>query len=275
MANEKRIRYSEKVDAKLLATTPILNKGVFNTSYQGSPIAGAVKIPTITEVVAGTYDPENGMEATTGTLGYKTMLIDKQTAFNERVDGYDADAFIGNQTLLGERMASGTLAMSREIETELVNILETQGTTETNTTPLTKDTVFDAIVDSCTELTKANVPKNERWILVSPTTYALLVKSEQVVKASDVGQNIILSGAIGQVNGVNIYTSNLLGATTEYIIGHSQNAHLAIEWFVKPQVLNAETKFIGAAVVQGRKVYGAMVSNAKTIRIKKSAARTK
>lgn len=273
MSNVKRVRYSEKVDAKLLATTPILNKGVFNTSYQGSPVAGAVKIPTTTDVVAGAYDPSTGMSATTGTLGYETLLTDKQLAFNERVDGYDAEAFIGNQTLLGERLASGSHAMSIQIETALVNVLETQGTSETNTTALTKDTVFDVIIDSCVELTKANVPENGRWILVSPATQALLIKSNQFIKASDVGQNMLITGAVGQINGVNIFVSNLLGATTEYIIGHSQNAHLAMEWQVEPRVKDAEVNFIGAAVVQGRKVYGAMVSNAKTIRVKKTATK--
>ena len=56
MAHALQDRYSKLVDAKMRATLVTRNNLIFNTRYEGSPKAGAVKIPVRdTEVTARAY----------------------------------------------------------------------------------------------------------------------------------------------------------------------------------------------------------------------------
>ena len=63
----------------------VLKDGViFNNDYEGSPKAGAVKIPVRdTEVAVSDYDKANGITAGTGGTAYETMTIDKDKGVNE------------------------------------------------------------------------------------------------------------------------------------------------------------------------------------------------
>ncbi len=74
MAHEKQERYSSLVLAKLRKESILKDGIVFNNDYEGSPKAGAVKIPVRdAEVQVSDYDKANGITATTGTTTYQTV----------------------------------------------------------------------------------------------------------------------------------------------------------------------------------------------------------
>ena len=72
------------------------------------PTAGSVKIPVRdTEVAVSDYDKANGIAAGTGGTSYETMVIDKDKAVNEIIDGFDAEAVPDN--LVADRLDSRVL----------------------------------------------------------------------------------------------------------------------------------------------------------------------
>ena len=108
-------RYSQLVMAKLRAELMLKDGVVFNNDYEGDPKAGAVKIPKRdTEVAVSDYDKANGITGTTGATAYETMLIDKDKAVNEIIDGYDADAVPDD--LVADRLDSGAYALALLID---------------------------------------------------------------------------------------------------------------------------------------------------------------
>ena len=69
-------RYSSLVLAKLSKTT--IFSSLFNTKYEGTPTAGAVKVPVRdTEVTVGDYNKSSGGTLSEGSTTYKTLTIDK------------------------------------------------------------------------------------------------------------------------------------------------------------------------------------------------------
>lgn len=142
-AHAAQERYSDLVLAKLRKTT--IFSSLFNTRYEGTPTAGAVKVPVRdTEVKVGDYDKSAGGSLSDGTTTYQTMNIDKDKYVNELIDGFDAASVPDN--LVADRLDSAGYAMGVSFDTDLITLLTTKGTASSNTTALTKDTIYSSIV---------------------------------------------------------------------------------------------------------------------------------
>lgn len=269
--HELQERYSNLVLAKLRKTAIFIS--LFNHRYEGTPTAGAVKIPVRdTEVTVGDYDKNNGGDLGFGATTYKTLPIDKDKYVNELIDGYEAQAVPDN--LVADRLDSSGYSMGISLDAELVTLLITQGTASANTTALTKSTIYDSIVDEVAALKEKGLRPSEMWLAVTNKTYALLLKSLEFVNASDLGNTVVQNGQVGRINGLNVYETNNIpdSENVEYIIGNNVFCHFVDEWMVPVGVNDLKDgKHIGASAVQGRRVYGDMISRPETVTVKKKA----
>lgn len=274
MAHVLQNRYSALVDAKLRAVLVKKDGVIFNNRYQGDPTAGAVMVPVRdTEVAVGDYDKQNGADKTHGDTAYITLAIDKDKAVNEIIDGYDAAAVPDNLT--ADRLDSAAYSLALQIEKDSTAVLEAKATVHGTTEALTSETVYDVAVDMRTALSKAHVPNDgKRFLLVSPDTYALLLKDkEHFTHATELGDKVIATGAVGQIAGFLVFEDSTLGTKTEMIAGHPNWCVRVNEWKVPVhlQDLSGSGEYIGASAVQGRMVYAHGVTKAKTLLIKKTA----
>ena len=274
MAHTLQERYSQLVDIKLRAELVKKDGVVFNNRYEGDPKAGTVKIPVRdTEVKVGDYNKVSGAAATTGETAYVDLALDKDKAINEIIDGFDAAAVPDN--LVADRLDSGSYSMALQIENDATACLEAGATTFGDTTALTKESIYDTLVDMRTALSKKHVPKLGRFALLSCDAYALILKSPEFTKASDLGDEVVQSGIQGRCAGFNIIEDATLSATTDVIAGHPNWCSRVHEWAVPVhlQDINGSGKFIGASAVQGRKIYGHKVTKPATLLIKKNAGK--
>lgn len=269
--HEAQERYSSLVLAKLRKTTIFVP--LFNRRYEGTPTAGAVKIPVRdTEVAVGDYDKKTGGELGTGTTTYKTLAIDKDKYVNELIDGYDAAAVPDN--LVADRLDSAGYSMGVSLDSELISLLTTKGTASENTTALTKNTIYESIIDELAKLKKKGLKVEEMWLAVTNETYALLLKCPEFVRASQMGDNVVKNGQVGKIAGLNVYETNNIpdSAKVEYVIGNNVFCHFVDEWKVQVAVNDLKDgSHIGASAVQGRRVYGYEITRPDTVTVKKTA----
>lgn len=267
MAHALQERYSKLVKAKVRKELKLKDGVVFNNDYEGSPTAGAVKIPVRdTEVAVSDYDKANGITAGTGTTTYETMTIDKDKAVNEIIDGYDAAAVPDN--LVADRLDSAGYALAAQMDTDGGTVL-VAGATTVNVELLTKDNVYDKIVDIRTAMSKANIPDDgKRYLLVVPDTMALVLKSPEFIKASDLGDTVVQTGAVGKIAGFLVIEWNDSTANLAMLAGHPRFATRAEEFSVPIHIqdINGSGKYIGASAVQGRDVYAHKVLRSVAIR---------
>lgn len=151
--------------------------------------------------------------------------------------------------------------------------LTTAGTAFGTTTALTEKTIYATIVDVRTQLSTAHVPTDGRWLLVAPEVYGLLLKSPEFIKASDLGDAVVQTGAVGKIAGFTVFEDSTLGENVEFVAGHPNWFTYIEEWAVPVhlQDLSGSGDYIGASAVQGRKVYAYKVTKAETILVKKKA----
>lgn len=264
-------RYSNLVDEKLRSELVLKDGVIFNNRYEGNPKAGAVKVRKSGESTVSDYDRENGSDMTKGGSEWITVPIDKDKAVNEIIDNYEATAVPDG--LVADRIDSAGYALAYTIDIDGANELVTNGTVLDDTVALTKQTVYNRFVDVMVQLDENKVPSNGRYAIVTPKVYSLIIRSEEFIKASALGDSVVQTGAVGQIAGFTIYKSNNLGENVEAIFGHPICATRVNEWSVPVHVqdLSQSGKFIGACAVQGRKIYAHKVTNEKGILIKKNA----
>lgn len=266
-AHEAQERYAKLVLAKLRQELVLKDGVVFNNDYEGSPAAGVVKIPVRdTEVAVSDYDKANGIQGTSGSTSYENMPITKDKALNEIIDGYDAEAVPDN--LVADRLDSATYSLAKQIDSDGGTTLLAAATVD-NETLLTKDNIYDAIVDIRTRMNKANIPNDgKRYLLVLPDAMALILKSPEFVAASSLGDEVKETGAIGKIAGFLVIEWNDTTANLQMLAGHPRFATRATEFAVNPHVqdLSGSGKYIGASAVQGRKVYDHKVLRSVAIR---------
>lgn len=267
MAHELQTRYSDLVLAKLRSELVLGDGTVFNNDYEGDPTSGAVKIPVRdTEVVVSDYDKANGISATTGSTSYTTLVLDKDKAINELIDGYDAAGVPDN--LVADRLDSAGYSLAKQIDTDGATTL-LAGSTVTNVEALTSVNIYSTIVSIRTAMSKANVPNDgKRYLLVTPDTLALLLNCPEFVRSTTLGDETVQTGFVGKIAGFRVFEWNDTTANLAMIAGHPRFATRVHEWSVgvKVQDLSGSGNYIGAVAVQGRRIYGHKVLRSVAIR---------
>lgn len=262
-------RFSPLVDAKLRDTLVQRNGAVWNNRYEGDPKAGAVKIPVRdTEVTVAAYNKATGKAITEGATSYLSVTISKDYAVNEVIDGYAAESVPDN--LIADRLDSAGYSLALQMNTDGTAVLVASGTPISTTAAMTDQTVYGAMVDARTAMSNAKVPVTGRFALVRPETYALILKCDEFIKASALGDAVVQTGALGQIAGFNIYEDATLPANASFIVGHPNWCTRVEEWAVpaRLQSLDGSGTYIGASAVQGRKVYDHYVTKPQTLFIK-------
>lgn len=269
MAHTLQERYSALVDVKFRNSLVTKDGVIFNNKYEGSPKAGAVKIPVRdTEVAVVAYNKATGATLGTGSTTYLTVTVDKDYAVNELIDGFDALSVPDG--IIAERIDSAGYSLALQLDKDGIAALQSGGTTLADTVAVSKTTVYEKFVDLRTTLSKNGVPADRRFAIVTPDVFALVLKSPEFISASNLGDAVKQSGALGSIAGFTIFESNNLAANTEIIAGHPDWCTRVSEWAVdvKLQNLDGSGTFIGASAVQGRKVYAHKVTKATAVQIK-------
>lgn len=260
-----RDRYSDLVLAKLRAELVLRDGIVFNNDYEGDPVAGKVRIPVRdTEVSVGDYDVATGKAISQGATVYMDVLINKDKAVNELIDGYEAAAV--PDSLVADRLDSAGYSLAQQLDSDGGTELLSSGTVN-NVALIDKDTVYAAMVDIRTQMSKANIPPTQRYSLVTPDFYALLLKSPEFIKASDLGDAVVQTGAIGRIAGFTVYEWNDATPGLSCVCGHPRWATRVNEWSVPIALNDLTNTYIGASAVQGRMVYAHKVTRPAAVQI--------
>lgn len=263
MAHLQQERWSAFVDAKLRATLVHKDGVIFNNRHEGNPKAGLVKVPVRdTEVTVGNYSKTDGASKTHGSTAYIDMLIDKDKAVNEVIDGFDAAAVPDN--LVADRLDSAGYSLGKQTDTDAVVVLEAAATTMSNTVQSTSSTAYDNVVAARTLMTKAFIPNDgQRFLLVSADFYALLLKdTTHFIRSTQMGDDVVQTGVVGKIANFLVIEDPFLSDGVEFLAGHPDWCSRVNEWQVPVhlQDLSGSGTYIGASAVQGRRIYAHKVT---------------
>jgi len=215
------------------------------------------------DVVRITTPAPIAVNAYSGTVTYETPLSAQQSLLIDQdfywaFDMDDLEKVQANVELMRPFMEEAGYALADTVDTNIAALYTASGLSDTALTIATAADNYPAYVTAAQKLDEANVPRTGRWVVISPAGYGALLKTAQFTAATQLGDAVIRTGAVGQVAGFNVYVSNnlVLDTTRKYMYGTNSAITFALQHsMVEP--VRREGSFKDA--VRGRHVWGRKV----------------
>lgn len=255
-------RYGDIVEAKLRSVSVFAN--IANRKYEGSPKAGAVKVPVRAECTVAAYTPATGLAGTDTATTFETIAIDNDYAVNEIIDGYEAAAVPDGK--VAERLDSAGYGLGKKADDVVLAAInhKTGGNFDCKTAASTAKTkIVGQLLDTVAEAIAAGVDQDKIWIVVKPAKMADLLEETLFVGGNNIEN--MMTGQIGALAGTPVFVSNNSNFTDNFIVGNSDFVHYVEEFVVEPYLRDGQGNYIGSAQVVGRLVCGAKVTKAATV----------
>lgn len=188
------------------------------------------------------------------------LTIDQSKYFAFKID--DVDKAQQNPKLMTAAMEEAAYALSDATDRHIASLYN-DAKNHIADVEITKTNAYDILVQASVKLDEENAAKNGRFVIVPPWVHGELLKSDQFVRATAMGDDVVTNGMIGTAAGFTVLASNnvatsVFSGTTYYniIAGTSQAISFA-EQLKSVEAFRPEESFADA--VKGLHLYGAKV----------------
>ena len=234
-----------------------------NRDYQGEIRAygDTVIINSFDKITIGNYE-KNSTVVTPEYIDQnapKTLVIDQAKYFAFKIDSIDNAQM--NPKIMQAAMSEAAYGLSDVTDkyiAEMYNDADHQVTGE-----FSFSTAYAKIVEAAIKLDEANVTRQGRWLVVTPWAHGELLKSNEFVRATSLGDSVVQGGMIGQIAGFNVYMSNNIytttvsGETYSHLLAGTNQAISYAEQLNSVEAYRPENSFSDA--MKGLHLYGAKV----------------
>jgi len=269
--------WSARLMASLKKSLVYAQPGIVNRDYEGEirEKGNTVKINSIGAVTVSDHSKNSDISAPEALSDAdQVLVIEKAKYFNFQVD--DVDRVQQMPQVMDQAMVEAAYALADQTDQYVAglytgcNASNLIGSTGSPTAIDTAAKAYEALVDLGTLLTQSNIPTSERWVIVPPWFYGLMLKDDRFVRAGTVATDQVLrNGEIGQAAGFRVLQSNNVpndgsGAKYRIIAGHPMAISFA-EQVNKVEAYRPERRFADA--VKGLHLYGAKLVRNKAIAV--------
>lgn len=266
MAVNLAAKYSSKVDERFKLMS--LTESAVNKDYDWVGVQ-TVKVYSFPTVAMNDY-------ARTGTnrYGVPTELQDtvqEMTLTKDRSFSFTVDK--GNE-LQSAGARNANKALSRQIDEVVLpeidiyrlSVMATAATTAggTATAAITASNAYSSLLDATEYFGDNKVPQGGRIAFVKPSYYNFLKLDNSFIKASEIAQNMLIRGQVGEVDGIRIVMvpTSYLPANTEFIAAH--RSVITAPEQLRELKIHTNPPGINGQLVEGRVIYDAFAQSQKT-----------
>jgi N4-gp56 family major capsid protein len=236
--------------------------GIVNHDYEGEikKQGDTVHIKMLGDVSVFTYNRGDTISYEDLADAEMTLKVDQSDAFAFKVDDID-------KAQAGDEMAARTDAASWNLKNKADGYVaglytQVQSSNVKSATAITDgDKAYNGLIDLGVRLDECNVPDQDRWVVVPPWYYGLLLTNDKFVRVDASGSSAGLrNGEVGQVDNMRVLKSNsvpiISGDDYAVMAGYSGAISFA-DQVTEVEALRLETTF--ATGVRGLHLYGAKV----------------
>ena len=251
--------------------------GICNRDYEGDASVGdSVKITSITDPTITAYSGSDlTMEAITDAT--RALLLDQKQSFNFYLDDVERAQSVDGAAILAAAIDRASYGLSNTLDAYILDLMGSGASTSNPDHLLTQAAIdtaaeaYDLLVQMAALLDEANVPQENRWAVVTPSFYGLMLKDSRFVAAGDAaGAAARANGMVGQAAGLTLHKSNNLpdgslstGNTSKLVLAGSTYATTLAEQLDEVKAYEVEKRFGDG--VKGLHIYGAKVTRPTAI----------
>ncbi len=186
-----------------------------NRDYEGeiSAFGDRVHITSIGDPTITPYAKDNDLGAPQAlTDDQQTLVIDQQNSFNFQIDDIDKAQVRNSGGLMSEATRRAGFGL-RDAAEKVAGLRMAQsagkdlGLVDASST--NQKNVYDKVlVPASVALDEANVPEEDRWIVLPPSVYGKLQLDDRFINLGASGERTLTNGLVGTAAGFRIYKSN-------------------------------------------------------------------
>ncbi len=251
--------------------------GICNRDYEGDASVGdSVKITSISDPTIGTYSGGD-ITAEAITDATRSLLLDQKKYFDFFLDDVERAQSVNGAAIMAAAVDRASYGLSNTLDEFVLDLMGSGASASNPDHQVAQAAVdsaaeaYDLLVEMAALLDEADTPQENRWAVVTPSFYGLMLKDSRFIAAGDAsGASTRSNGMVGQAAGLTLYKSNNLpdgalstGNTSKLILAGSTYATTLAEQVRSVEALRDNKKF--ADRVRGLHVYGAKVTRPTTI----------
>lgn len=263
MAQNLAAKYQKTIDEVFRinsVTDIIINKGI-RLDYEGVNAVTIYGVATVAETAytrSGSNRFGSLLELDTTK---QTFTLSQDRAFTYSIDrgNYEDSAMVTEAGSTLQRQIEVVCVPNTDIYRLAALTTYAVANSQSTTVALTSSNVYIQFLSRQATLDDAKVPADGRVAFVTPATYALLKQDSNFIKASEMAQDMLRKGVVGDVDGVTIVKvpTSYLAANTGFLIVHN-SVLVAPHKFDTFRILK-EVQGIDGWVVEGRRYYDAFI----------------
>ena len=263
MPIEYAMKYASKCDERFSLAS--VTEAAVNHDYDWEGVS-TVKVYSVPVVALNNYAPMGANRyGSASELGNsaRSLTLSQDKAFTFTIDRRAADDTEG-------AMHAGR-ALRREIDEVIVPTVDAYrlgvmasgaGTKATGVTP-TAATAYQAFLAGQAALMEAKAPAGGRMLFCTPAFYNLLKQDQSFMKAGDLSQRMLVTGSLGQVDGVNVVPvpASYLPEGANFLLCHPLATVAQVQ--LESYKVHIDPPGLSGTLVEGRVRYDAFVLDNK------------
>jgi hypothetical protein len=219
----------------------VVMANLVSRDYEGDiqQAGDVVKVRTFGDITINDYTRDTTISFQALTDPMQELLINQQKYFAFKVD--DLDKAQADVDILEGYTKRAAIAIRDVIDTHLISHhanVDSGNVIGSDLSPitLTPDNIYGYIVDLGEKLDNANVPAEDRYLIITPKFKSMLLKSAEFTRATSLGDEVVTNGKIGTIAGFEVYVTtnnpavsgvvNILAFTRDFICFASQVAKI-------------------------------------------------
>lgn len=145
------------------------------------------------------YGAIQGLDATT-----EEMTLTKDRSFTFAIDKLDEDE-TGNQLAAASALArQQRQVIIPEVDTYTYGVMAAGAGAKPTAVTLTEENIYTEILKAGTALDNADVPEDNRQLVVIPDVYQLMKRCKDIVMETNIGNDLRIRGVIANLDGTNV-----------------------------------------------------------------------
>lgn len=204
--------WSAQLLSKLAKSLVYAGAPCVNRDYEGeiSQVGDTVKITAIGDPAISDYVKDNDLTVQVLTDTQQSLTIDQAKSFAFEIDDIDKRQVAGGGNLMTEAANRAAFGLRDKADQFVAAKMALGSTNPLGVVDATTATnVYDLlVVPASVALDNANVPTENRWLVLAPDAYGKLQLDARFVRQNESGSNALHNGIIGQAGGFTIMKSN-------------------------------------------------------------------
>lgn len=245
---------------------------ICNRDYEGDVARSgdSVKITNFVDPTIGSYTPHTDITIEDVDDATQSLLIDQKKYYAFEVDDVEKAQAVNGGAVLSTATQRAAYGLKNTLDAFVFTTMAAGASAAAPDHQVAEATIstaadaYVALVDWSVLLDQADIPEEDRWVVVTPAFHGKLLKDDRFVKAGDDASAATrMNGRVGEAAGFSVYKSNNLpdgagaGAGKAMIAGYRGATTLA-EQIIETEAARMEKRF--ADMVKGLHVYGAKVT---------------